>query len=191
MSTCRMLGLPRGVLCLALVFLTVSPAAAADDAAGAWFFSPAQLRPFWLSTTMQGESVLFIQAADGSRPRAALLVPPTRILSVCSSSGEVTYQEGQDYVWKPGTQEIVLPPGSAICFKRPQDLRRPAKSQRFVLTHRDGNGEILFGGGHEYHDMQTDGHLRACARRVDGPSTDVRRRAIAPHDREAYGASGP
>jgi lysophospholipase L1-like esterase len=23
------------------------------------------------------------------------------------------------------------------------------------LTHRDGNGEILFGGGHEYHDMQT------------------------------------
>jgi lysophospholipase L1-like esterase len=23
------------------------------------------------------------------------------------------------------------------------------------LTHRDGKGEILFGGGHEYHDMQT------------------------------------
>jgi lysophospholipase L1-like esterase len=154
-----MLGLLRGVLCLALVFLAASPAVAADNAAdnavGAWVFSPAQLRPFWLSTTMQGESVLFIQAADGGRPRAALLVPPTRIVSVCSSSGAVTYQEGRDYVWKPGTREIALPPGSAICFKSPQDLRRPAKTQRFVLTHRDGNGEILFGGGHEYHDMQT------------------------------------
>ncbi|MCU0872217.1 MAG: SGNH/GDSL hydrolase family protein [Pirellulaceae bacterium] len=155
MSNCRMLVLPRVVLCLALVFLTALPAAAADDSAGAWVFSPAQLRPFWLSTTMHGESVLFIQAADGSRPRAALLVPPTRIVSVCGSSGEVTYQEGRDYVWKPGTREIVLPPGSAICAKSPQDLRRPAKSQRFALTHRDGNGEILFGGGHEYHDMQT------------------------------------
>jgi len=143
------------LLCLVVASQAVSPGAAADDSAKTWDFSPAQLRPFWLSTTMHGESVLFIQDPGDSLPRAALLVPPTRILSVCSSSGAVTYQEGRDYVWKPGTQEIVLPPGSAIGFKSPQDLRRPAKSQRFVLTHRDGNGEILFGGGHEYHDMQT------------------------------------
>ena len=37
----------------------------------------------------------------------------------------------------------------------PQDLRRPPGSQRHALTHRDGNGEILFGATHEYHDMQT------------------------------------
>ncbi len=58
-------------------------------------------------------------------------------------------------MWKPGSREIRLPPGSRIVCKTPQDLRRPAGSQRYQLTHRDGNGEILFGGGHEYHDMQT------------------------------------
>ncbi|MGO8752115.1 MAG: SGNH/GDSL hydrolase family protein [Thermoguttaceae bacterium] len=128
---------------------------AAGEPVGAWRFSREKVRPFWLSDTMDGESVLFIQDRADSRPRASLLFPPTRILSVCNPSGNVTYQAGRDYVCKPGTNEIVLPPGSAISFKTPRDLRRPARSQPYVLTHRDGNGEILFGGGHEYHDMQT------------------------------------
>jgi lysophospholipase L1-like esterase len=33
-------------------------------------------------------------------------------------------------------------------------LRRPAKSQRYELTHRDGNGEIFFGAELEYAQMQ-------------------------------------
>ena len=52
-------------------------------------------------------------------------------------------------------REITLPAGSRIPFQTPRGLRRPPKSQLFVLPHRDGNGEILFGAGHEYHDMQT------------------------------------
>jgi acyl-CoA thioesterase I len=104
---------------------------------------------------MEGESVLFLQSQAAEQPRAALLFEPTRVLSVCSSSGQVTYKEGRDYVWKRGSREIVLPPGSRITFKRPQDLRRPAGTQAYALPHRDGQGDILFGGGHEYHDMQT------------------------------------
>jgi len=104
---------------------------------------------------MDGESVLFIKDTEDGRPRASLLFEPTRILSVRSSSGAVTYEEGRDYEWKPGSREISLPEGSRIVFKTPQDLRRPANSQRHALTHRDGNGEILFGATHEYHDMQT------------------------------------
>ena len=127
----------------------------AGESARTWAFAPEKLRPFWLSRTMEGESVLFIKGDADGRPRASLLFEPTHILSVASSSGEIIYREGRNYVWKPGTKEIVLPPGSGIACKTPQDLRRPAKSQPFVLTHRDGNGEILFGGGHEYHDMQT------------------------------------
>jgi lysophospholipase L1-like esterase len=103
---------------------------------------------------MEGESVLFIKGDTNAPPRASLLFDPTRIVSVTSSSGEITYRKGRDYTWKTGSHEIVLPAGTKIPFKTPQDLRRPAKSQAFVLTHRDGNGEILFGGGHEYHDMQ-------------------------------------
>ncbi|RPI74168.1 MAG: hypothetical protein EHM42_15690, partial [Planctomycetaceae bacterium] len=37
----------------------------------------------------------------------------------------------------------------------PSDLRRPAGSQKYKLTHRDGNGEILFGAQLEYHTLQT------------------------------------
>jgi lysophospholipase L1-like esterase len=84
-----------------------------------------------------------------------LLFEPTEILSVRDSSGRIAYEQGRDYTWQPGSNEIRLPPGSRIVFKTPQDLRRPAGSQRHRLTHRDGNGEILFGASHEYHDMQT------------------------------------
>jgi lysophospholipase L1-like esterase len=76
-------------------------------------------------------------------------------LSVCNSAGDVAYVEGRDYVWQQGSNEITLPAGSRILFRTPQELRRPAGSQPFRLTHRDGKGEILFGAGHEYHDMQT------------------------------------
>lgn len=134
--------------------VTLSPAVRAGESAESWPLSREQLRPFWRSGTMHGESVLFLQDDPSSPPRAALLFPPRRILAVRNPSGEVVYQEGRDYRWQPGSRELVLPPGSAIAFSKPQDLRRPAGSQRFALTHRDGDGEILFGGGHEYHDLQ-------------------------------------
>lgn len=143
----------RFLFAVVLVMLCVAAAVAADEVRPGQF-SVASLRPFWLSRTMEGESVLFIQDEAGGRPRASLLFEPTQILSVSASSGEVTYQEGRDYVWKPGSSEIVLPPGSKIAFRTPQDMRRPAGSQRYRLTHRDGNGEILFGATHEYHDLQ-------------------------------------
>ena len=133
----------------------IGVAAQGEEPAGAWRFSAEQLQPFWRTTTMYGESILFLERGDGELPRAPLLFTPTRILSVCSSSGEVKYEEGEDYSWKPGSKEVLLPKGSRIVCKTTQDLRRPAGSQAFRLTHRDGNGEILFGGGHEYHDMQT------------------------------------
>lgn len=104
---------------------------------------------------MVGESVLFVRTEPEPAPRASLLMTPTRIVSVRSASGETTYVEGRDYLWQPGTREIVLPEGSTIVCKNPQDLRRPAGTQRHALTHRDGQGEILFGATQEYHAMQT------------------------------------
>jgi acyl-CoA thioesterase I len=141
-------------LLVVVLMLPVATVAAAE-AAKPWPFSAASLRPFWLSTTMEGESVLFIQDTANGLPQASLLFAPTQIVSVSASSGAVTYQEGRDYVWKPGAREIRLPAGSRIVFQTPQDLRQPAGSQRYALTHRDGNGEILFGATHEYHDRQT------------------------------------
>ena len=124
------------------------------DSAETWTYDAKLLEPFWLSKTMEGESVLFVKDGENALPKAPLLFAPTKIISVRSSSGKTTYVEGKDYTWNPDKAEIVLPAGSQIPFKKPQDLRRPAGSQQFRLTRRDGNGEILFGGGHEYHDMQ-------------------------------------
>ncbi|MEN6493091.1 MAG: SGNH/GDSL hydrolase family protein [Thermoguttaceae bacterium] len=144
----------RHLLIVFAIALGTAPVSA-DEPVKPWQFNPASLQPFWRSSTMQGESVLLIKDDPAKPPHAAVLFQPTKVLAVTSSSGEVTYEEGRDYVCSRDTREITLPAGSRIPFKTPQDLRRRAKSQRHALTHRDGNGEILFGGGHEYHDMQT------------------------------------
>lgn len=140
---------------LVFAFIFCATAVSGAEPAKPWAFNPVLLKPFWLTDTMQGESVLFLKNDAAGVPQASLLFTPTKIVSVCSSSGDVTYEEGRDYVWKANTNEITLPAGSKIPSFVPQDLRRPVGSQQYRLTHRDGNGEIYFGGSHEYHDMQT------------------------------------
>ncbi|WP_406698764.1 SGNH/GDSL hydrolase family protein [Singulisphaera sp. Ch08] len=120
-----------------------------------WTYSGEQLRPFWLGEVMEGESVLFIKDEKSGEARASVLFPIRKVLSVRSSTGEVQFEEGRDYIWKAGSREIVVPPGSRITSSTPEALRRPAKSQPYQLTHRDGNGEIYFGGKLEYHELQT------------------------------------
>ncbi len=128
---------------------------AAEPEQPAWKYAPKLLRPFWEGDTVEGESVLFIKDAATGEAHASLLFPPLRVSAVRNSSGEVSYEEGRDYTWKPDSRQITLPAGSRIISRTPEDLRRPAKSQKYELTHRDGNGEIFFGAGLEYHDMQT------------------------------------
>ncbi len=123
-----------------------------------------RLRPFWTSTTMDGESVLFVK--EGEIARAPLLFVPTRVLSV---RGTTAYEEGRDWAWKPGTRELTLPAGSRIPSRTPAELRRPAGSQPYRLTHRDGGGEILFGAGHEYHDLQVEVTYEHAADAWKGP----------------------
>ena len=128
---------------------------AAEPAEPSWKYAPELMQPFWQGETMRGESVLFIRDPETGAAKASVLFPVTKVLKVTNSAGDVIYEEGRDYCWEAGTNEITLPPGSRIVTKTADDLRRPDNSQRHKLTHRDGNGEILFGGKLEYHDMQT------------------------------------
>jgi acyl-CoA thioesterase-1 len=138
---------------IAFAGLVLAAASVMAGEAHAWKFDAALLKPFWNSAEMQGESVLFVKDQSGDAS-VSLLFEPKKIMSITSSSGEVRYKEGSDYVFKPGSRTITLPAGSTIPFKTPEQLRARAGSQQFQLTHRDGNGEILFGATHEYHDMQ-------------------------------------
>ena len=116
---------------------------------------PRFMRPFWEGDTVEGETVLFIKDSANSQAKASLLFPVTKILSVRNSADDVIYEEGRDYTWKSGSREIVLPAGSRIVSRTPDELRRPAGSQKYKLTHRGGNGEIFFGAKLEYAGMQT------------------------------------
>ncbi|QDT32605.1 SGNH/GDSL hydrolase family protein [Thalassoglobus polymorphus] len=121
-----------------------------------WKYDAALLRPFWHGEQIEGESVLFLKGdPEGNTGTASVLFPIQKILAVKSSSGEIVYEEGRDYVWKVGSREISIPAGSRIPIHHPDELRRPAGSQKYRLTHRDGNGEILFGARLEYAEMQT------------------------------------
>ncbi|MBI5759493.1 MAG: VCBS repeat-containing protein [Planctomycetales bacterium] len=120
-----------------------------------WNYSAELLRPFWQSETSEGESVLFIKDEKSGEARASVLFPIREVLAVRNTVGDVTYESGKDFVWKPESREIVLPAGSRIPSRTPAEMRRPAKTQKYELTHRDGNGEIFFGGRLEYAEMQT------------------------------------
>jgi len=134
-----------------------------------WQYDSRMLRPFWEGTVMEGESVLFLRTAEGEPARAKVLFPIEEILAVRNSDGDMTYEAGRDYHFVPGTREIVLPPGSRITSSTPADLRRPAGTQKYRLTHRDGNGEIYFGGRLEYHALQTCITYRHAAELWKGP----------------------
>jgi acyl-CoA thioesterase-1 len=141
------------VICAAAVLHGVSLAAEPETAR--WKYSADCLRPFWLGSTMVAESVLFIKDDETEAARASVLFPVEQVVAVQSSAGDITYEEGRDYLWKKGSREFVLPPNSRITSRTPMDLRRPNKTQQFELTHRDGHGEILFGAKLEYQGMQT------------------------------------
>lgn len=138
-----------GMLCLSSV------APAAEPAPQQWQFSAELLEPIWQGDTVRGESVLFIRSLDTGVTQASLLFPAQKVLKITNSAGDITYEEGRDYRWQPGSRVITLPKDSRILWRFPTQLRRPANSQRHKLTHRDGHGEIFFGGQLEYHDMQT------------------------------------
>ncbi len=139
-----------------LLFVSAGIGLAADDAAKpAWNYTADLLRPFWVGTVMEGESVLFVRDGGGKPAKASVIFPISQVLAVRNSAGDVTYEEGNDYTWSSGSREIVIPAGSRIPVRTPADLRRPAGTQKYKLTHRDGNGEIFFGSKLEYHEMQT------------------------------------
>ncbi len=143
---------------LSSVFLVVSgmgSALADDPAQPRWKYNPKLLRPVWQGNTVEGEPVLFIRDPKTGLAKASLLFPARKILSVQNSTGDIAYEEGRDYHWKRESRELMLPANSRIVSRTLAELRRPAGSQKYALTHRDGNGEIFFGGKLEYHNMQT------------------------------------
>ena len=142
------------VSCLSAI-LWHGSVSAEEPAKPEWNYSVDLLRPFWQGTKMQGESVLFIKSEATGEGRASVLFPILEAPILQDSTGTIIYDEGRDFLWHRDSREIILPRDSRIPSRTIQELRRPAKSQKYELTHRDGNGEIFFGSRLEYAEMQT------------------------------------
>lgn len=143
-----------GLVAITLSLFTASTIFSAEEPPAKWNYSPELMRPFWQGETMTGESVLFLKDGVGNQARASTLFPIERLLAVRNSAGDLTYEEGRDYLWNPGSREIALPSDSRIVSSAPDQLRVPHDSQKYKLTHRDGKSEILFGAKLEYHALQ-------------------------------------
>ena len=152
--------------------LAVSPAA--DPPQTPWTYSADVLQPFWLGNQVDGETVLFIRDPVSGIARGKLLFPIQKLIRITRAAEwrgtpAIVFEEGRDFSLIAGTREIVLPAGSRIPSFTPDQLRRPAGSQKYRLTHRDGNGEILFGAADEYHQMQVAVTYEHAAEQWPGP----------------------
>jgi acyl-CoA thioesterase-1 len=116
------------LVCALSVFVSPAPSLAHD--AAAWKYTPEALTPFWETDVVDRESVLFIRNPQTGVARASLLFPIKDVISVRDASGQMSYTEGVDFRYKPGTNLIEVPTGSRIVTKAASDLRVPVGSHR-------------------------------------------------------------
>ena len=124
--------------------LMLNPRLVADEIAthagdAAWVYDSGLMQPFWLGDTVDGESVLFLKDPATGEAKAQLLFPVLDILHVTRAvdwrvPGGMTFEAGRDYLVKAGSREITLPKDSRIPSFTPDQLRRPAGSQKHKLT---------------------------------------------------------
>ncbi len=111
------------------------------------------MKPFWIGTEMDRESTFFIQTGEGKSPLDFLLFTPENILSVTSTSEEIVYEEGRDYILT-SERTLSLPEGSRIPFKTNREMHPEPESPQSIAACRDGVSHLFFGEGHVFHDLQ-------------------------------------
>jgi acyl-CoA thioesterase I len=102
------------------------------------------LQPFWTSSRMSGEALMFVQKPGDKNIAARLLFVPTKIISVTSANGATKFAEGRDYLWKPGTGFLTLTPNSRIPFKTWAQLHPPKGSPMSLGESADGKSSLFF-----------------------------------------------
>lgn len=112
-------------------------------------------QPFWSSGTMHRESLFFVQE-DGQPPRAALLFPPTKIISLKSANGLTNYVVGKDFVFERESQSLILPVGSRMPFKTAAQMKPPPGSPHSIGACVDGKSHLFFTNDKTIHELQAE-----------------------------------
>jgi len=103
--------------------------------------------PFWSAKVMENEPVLFVRDEGKTVATGRLLFTPSGKLTIVGPDLVIKYVEGQDYVWRPGTDTIELTAASRIPFKTAAQMVPPPGSPNTL------NG-VLFSEGRFFHDLQ-------------------------------------
>ncbi len=108
------------------------------------------LAPFWLSATMDRESVLFLNRNDG-REAGQLLFAPDTVTRVTDAAGVTVYADGRDYTVDDSRRCLVRTAGSRIpaCVAPPEaDSLTQAQLSLVSYTHREPWDGVVpqFGG---------------------------------------------
>lgn len=113
--------------------------------------------PFWQSSVVHGESVLFVQETAGERPWAKLLLTPARITQVRLANGNQTFAEGKDFEVNLNLGRLELTAGSQIPFLKAEELFPPANGPRGI-NHKlgDPSRQVLFDNQRWFHDQQVE-----------------------------------
>jgi lysophospholipase L1-like esterase len=107
------------------------------------------VRPFWLSDTMEQESVCFVQVGD-DLPDAPLLFQPTKIIDVRDATLDKTHIESRDWICRG--DRLVLPEGSRIFHFHHSELRPfSAPPAAGMFPGRDGKAGVLYAEGDYFH----------------------------------------
>ncbi len=104
-------------------------------------------QPFWESSKMRDEPLLFIQAQGQSVATAKLLFVPRSPPRLTSGDLQTVYVDGKDYLWKPGTDVLERTSRSRIPFKTAAQMSPPRGSPHSLAG-------VLWSEGRYFHDLQ-------------------------------------
>ena len=95
--------------------------------------------PFWKSSEIRGESVLFVKEKNMAAADGQLLLTPEKIIKVCNSRGDITYEEGKDY--QVNGRQLILTANTRISFFERAELYKN-KGEKQAIKHLAGNPDV-------------------------------------------------
>ncbi len=126
------------------------------------------LEPFWRSTTVHRESVLFVKETADKPADGKLLFPATKVIAIHAADGSKRFELGRDFTVSDDGTRLVLTEKSSVPFLRQDELFPPkgklplwsggAAEGPQSLSHKTGDPEthVLFNNGHWFHDRQVE-----------------------------------
>jgi len=131
-------------LIASFVGVLIATQAFGQEAGNEAAWAPLVLHPFWIDSRMSGETLLFVKKPGDKDIAARLLFVPTKIVTVTSANGAITFDEGRDYVWTPGSNVLTLTANSRIPFRTWAQLHPPKGSPMSLGEAADGKSSLFF-----------------------------------------------